>query len=503
MTKIFLLGLFFILIWVSFVSSECTDSDGGKDYSEKGETKDEFNTAEDICSYFSDENRLVVTEYFCEEDRIDSKYYDCEGLCEAGACRSLKDYEKEQKYHCTETDNGLNFYEKGKNWGWINNFDYARFKYDKCREFEIDKDVLDEVICNEDGSIATKSYKCPNGCEDGACIGKPNEEEEKVMAGEIISCEEKGYSCMDISCPSDMEVSWLYSCESTGRPTPCCKFKSGFVPATNNDYFQISNFSNVNSKYLTLNKIDPTGDTRWEFKPDASTFTKDLQEYIKESIKKSYIEGEKVSYISRYDVGVEKIDVIIMKIDSEKISLDDFLNYLSGDNLRKNYIDGCTETPEKPLFTEVKQLNGVSNGWEGKRSHYLFYLNNSDCPHIKSHEFRFWMSNDKIIWTDTVLSGNLPELGGEYYYTGYTFTGEYSYEYPSTIYPLVELACTKEGRRNKGNYCRSIGTHYVSQKELGLHCQKDYECENNFCDYGKCTKAGFFRKILNWFIHTF
>ena len=328
---------------------------------------------------------------------------------------------------------------------------------------------------------------------------------EDANSEEVLNeCENAGYACMDISCAPDMEVTEKYDCgPPIGRPTPCCRFKLDSVPDNNKNYLDIRGLSEVNSKYFTLSKIDPYGDTRWEFKPDAETFTTNLQRYITEEIEEFYINGEKVSYIPRYDLNVEKIDVIIIKVDSSKLTIDNFLNYINGDELRNNYLGVCSETPEKLLFTEVKQINGVSNAWDGQRAHYKFYLDNSNCPYIKSHEFTFWMSNDKLIWTDTVFEGKIPELNGEFYYVGYLFTDRYSNEYPSTLFPLLEKTCMEEGKRKQGNYCSNKGTHYVPQKRVGYSCHKDYECYSNFCSQLKCSNPGFFRGIVIWFKNLF
>jgi len=59
--------------------TECTDSDGGKDYYEQGTTGGSYT------DYCNDENSL--TEFVCAEDgKIDDDYYECPNGCDAGAC---------------------------------------------------------------------------------------------------------------------------------------------------------------------------------------------------------------------------------------------------------------------------------------------------------------------------------------------------------------------------------------------------------------------------------
>ena len=64
----------------------CTDSDGGKNYYEKGETCFGETCKKDFCST-DNENYLV--EYYCQkEDDMGSDWYNCSNGCKDGACNS-------------------------------------------------------------------------------------------------------------------------------------------------------------------------------------------------------------------------------------------------------------------------------------------------------------------------------------------------------------------------------------------------------------------------------
>ncbi|MEK6927565.1 MAG: hypothetical protein AABX11_03970 [Nanoarchaeota archaeon] len=68
----------------ALVDEGCSDSDGGLNYQISGSVnlciKGNCDLAEDSCS------GKVLVEYYCEEEKRLSKKYDCEEMCESGAC---------------------------------------------------------------------------------------------------------------------------------------------------------------------------------------------------------------------------------------------------------------------------------------------------------------------------------------------------------------------------------------------------------------------------------
>ncbi|NQV08683.1 hypothetical protein HQ529_02395 [Candidatus Woesearchaeota archaeon] len=71
---------------------------------------------------------------------------------------------EQQHTKCEDTDGGKDYYEQGKTIEWYE--DYERVYVDKCVQ-----DYLDETYCDfNSGEVESISYKCPNGCENGACI---------------------------------------------------------------------------------------------------------------------------------------------------------------------------------------------------------------------------------------------------------------------------------------------------------------------------------------------
>ncbi len=48
------------------------------------------------------------------------------------------------------------------------------------------------------------------------------------------------------------------------------------------------------------------------------------------------------------------------------------------------------------------------------------------------------------------------------------------------------------------SYCSASGK-WLPLKGKSAECQKDFECQSRTCNYGKCTKAGIFRRLLDWY----
>jgi hypothetical protein len=145
----------------------CTDSDGGKIYSVKGQTSAPFyypdkiwgvQVVDDVCI-----DSFYLQEQTCNENGDHEPIsYKCPGACEDGACV------------CSDSDGGKNYEEKG--------LVIARAGDEQAWDVCKDEFVLLELTCDEQGGKAYE-YTCLNGCEDGACI-KGDE-----------TCQEAGYKC--------------------------------------------------------------------------------------------------------------------------------------------------------------------------------------------------------------------------------------------------------------------------------------------------------------------
>ncbi len=185
---------------IQYASNQtCTDSDGGRDYYEKGTTT---NPPPQYTGYWTDECVTPVTlqEGTCIED-LGVHTYDCPNGCEYGACIQ---YASNQT--CTDSDGGRNYYEYGK-----------ACSGEKCySDYCQDGKYLYEIDCGWNNGIPTQDgcghsglggcrYECPNECSDGACI------ENNIVCGNgkcelgesWSSCSQ---DCKKINCPTRINL---------------------------------------------------------------------------------------------------------------------------------------------------------------------------------------------------------------------------------------------------------------------------------------------------------
>jgi hypothetical protein len=139
-------------------TQQCTDSDGGKDYYEKGEITEGENNGFDSCNtngqFGSDPNMLM--EYFCDESSaIAVDWYSCPNGCKDGACIASN------VTTCTDSDGGDVPFVKGEI--IVNGVHYD---YDYCIT---NTNELREYVCYQ-GDTKINGHTCENGCQDGACI---------------------------------------------------------------------------------------------------------------------------------------------------------------------------------------------------------------------------------------------------------------------------------------------------------------------------------------------
>ena len=95
-----LVSLLFILLLIVFVSAEvsyplCEDSDGGKDYFNKGSVvyQELSNVSEFTYPDSCEEN--TITEYYCDESNVAFVSYSCPGECREGGCISNECFDGE------------------------------------------------------------------------------------------------------------------------------------------------------------------------------------------------------------------------------------------------------------------------------------------------------------------------------------------------------------------------------------------------------------------------
>ncbi len=152
------------------LSETCTDSDEGLNYYEKGTASLGTLSKTDAC-YGKGASSAGVTEYYCENNEIKSKEYDCPGFliddtalyCKDGAC---VDEDADDTRECFDSDNGIKYHVKGTTSGKTSLSSEMGEYVDNCK----DANTLEEYFCGQ-FFVNSWDYECPYGCEEGACTG--------------------------------------------------------------------------------------------------------------------------------------------------------------------------------------------------------------------------------------------------------------------------------------------------------------------------------------------
>jgi hypothetical protein len=142
---------------LSIEQQECTETDGGVNAYEQGNTCYGEECIVDSCL-----NDNMLQEYFCEDGKRDFAYMGCGNGCgyESGECMGS----------CWDSDNGLNFNTKGMASGKLWNGEVKTNIIDSC--ITSDEENLLEWYCASNGQLAVYYHTCPNGCIEGACNEK-------------------------------------------------------------------------------------------------------------------------------------------------------------------------------------------------------------------------------------------------------------------------------------------------------------------------------------------
>jgi len=154
-------------------SSGCTDSDGGRDYYTSGTARGIYGGVNGFTSdYCSDGTNIAglpvnLVEFYCNSSQTyTSDPYNCPYGCRDGACIAQP---TNATLACTDSDGGgdFDYYKKGITSGPVDGVKHTGTDY--CGG-----DVVFEYGCNPAPpyNFFTTTYKCPNGCSDGACILK-------------------------------------------------------------------------------------------------------------------------------------------------------------------------------------------------------------------------------------------------------------------------------------------------------------------------------------------
>ncbi len=184
-------GVYSNQIELKLGSSECIDSDGGKEYYVKGSTNSNNLIANDGC----EDDGVTLKEAYCKEG-ADSAFtsYVCPHGCSNGVCIAGDFGDKP----CTDSDGGKEYiYIKGEVTEQLYKDEIVSGKVvysDSCLTLNPDNEgnfeseegqYLSEKYCTEEGKTSVSKYECPNGCVDGACVKGEGEQEDEIEDEEL------------------------------------------------------------------------------------------------------------------------------------------------------------------------------------------------------------------------------------------------------------------------------------------------------------------------------
>ena len=189
--------LTFLLMFVltSFVSAvNCIDSDGGKNYFEKGTITDNLCFEDGSCSptYFTDYcmGSNKVYEAYCLDDESDWSAIEkvCDGGCVDGACKEGTVQDVPTEGTCTDSDGGINYNQKGRVaiTGLTGNPSASDYCSDSppgnivpSGKYVVEYSCLKNSFLifgtQVEGVMTYQQYECSYGCRDGVCLTQPAE----------------------------------------------------------------------------------------------------------------------------------------------------------------------------------------------------------------------------------------------------------------------------------------------------------------------------------------
>jgi len=453
---------------------DCTDSDGGKNYSVKGETKKTGASDGNVDSCTG--NRL--SEFYCNDlGGTSEEFHICLCRCIDGSCIREGDPDCVKEL-CSDPD-GRDYFKRG--------FSKGQSKpdgdYDHCSKWE-DSNILYEYYCDA-GELKIESYDCPKDyvCQNGACVVEDSDKcvdegDDYYIQHKVVIYKKNGevYTNAD-ECMSDGRVQEQTCCDSEDYPGSknfCAKYLA--CPNGCGD-----------GACLDKEEIKDCGTLFFYY--DDNCINCQRQEFVIEKI----MEEEDCLLLERIKIdrtnpvqnkyGVNTVPALgYLKDDCMKIKED----YASYDAVKRWMREGecvktirpSTTTTQAPTPTVIPSVcpkpscRDISKDCVGddlvvKKQCTIYKQEGTDC--LK----------------ETTESENLIVDG--------CFN-----EMPDCPGCNLRGKCLPVGTRTSGDYC-DLDYHMERQKPSGKGCDNSYECQSNLCIDGKCIKPGLFERIISWF----
>ncbi|MFW6002062.1 MAG: hypothetical protein ACOCQD_01875 [archaeon] len=153
---------------------ECTDTDGGKDYYNKGTATDDYQSKTDTCG----SNNEWLTEYYCDDGIVDWESKKCDYGCEDGECFSEPQCEGTRDSCCDDND---------------------------CTDY-----CSDDRLLNKNGYCGTEGEECNYDSYD--CSNDDGYYGDEFCKNDDVYREWRTYSCSNAQCEYTAEDSNVETC---------------------------------------------------------------------------------------------------------------------------------------------------------------------------------------------------------------------------------------------------------------------------------------------------
>lgn len=403
---------------------------------------------------------------------------------------------------CTDTDGGFEPYVKGEI--SINGvFDSS----DNCMN---DIELMERNCYNGDGKSG--KFVCPEGCNDGRCLGEPKVETEtckdndgginyyegtdvQIVKGEDVIKNEwdqclPGNKLREMYCENGEFASEEYQCPGECYNTHCLKNN---CDSHNLFIIGISKDDNYLSIEFTNSNV-PENDIYVSFGAQGGSQGCDIKSMICEGekcmIKTScyydtsgegrfvkiedkscplthtfYLESGPQNVCKDSDSGIKYMEKGIITLNNKKYSEDT----CKDDKILSEYY--CGGNSDSVSVQDFGCPNGCENG-VCKKSEIK--------PSIETGPIKIPV--EKIADVDTP-----PEVKEESFLC-------YGCKTENQCFPL--------GYRKSGSYC-SENNKFEAQKSKEVNCENNFECESNVCINNKCISQNLIQRIIEWFTKLF
>jgi len=418
---------------------------------------------------------------------------------------------------CNDSDGGLNYYERGESVGYAyGNIDEIVNLIDHCFN---DTD-LNEGSCDNIGWVGWHSYKCSNGCENGACIG----------------CLQAEYFCIpSLECPSSEDIGDDYYCARLSDT--CCMTENdencsayGGIECNSDEVCTgnvrstfdvdkccigacVDKISGVTS--LNIISAGPNGII------NVFSSFENIELYVQtsKSARCSYLFSEHGSMVEFFETG--------SIYHSQNLTLDVgeyIINISCEDDLRNEryfftnfvvkLVDECLDSDGgKDYYVKGKTTGHMwnDNTTYVKKEDHCCEICDGYHPLDGADNLFEWHCEDGVIsgfvWESCpngCRDGACAKIEPDEKTGPIDIPEGISEEEISGICDgcLLDNQCYPFGYRKSERYCFDEN-EFVDYKESEESCDNNFECKSNVCVDGECVSGGLVRRIINWFIRLF